>query len=322
MKALFEIKDISTYRLELMGCAIVWIMMLHFTFTQIKPLGFVAQYGFAGVEIFMLVSGFGLFFSLDKDSRLLMFYRRRLLRIFPTYYLIGIAASIILFHDGILAYLYRYSTIGFWTGGLYWEWYVPSIVVLYLFAPFLKKMIDNRQLLLMVCLAIVILGVSYFVVAKEIVGAKEPHFFLLYRIPTFMLGMTCAYWTKRNIGAKYFLMILLAGIPCFALLFPHHHEIYNYKYFSLIFLLPLFIISFTALAKYVCFLRPALTAIGKASLETYLIQAIFFHAIVTGVLVVEPAWHDAVTILLIIVSSLLGIFVHWLIDKSRILRLL
>ena len=47
MKALFEIKDISTYRSELMGCAIVWIMMLHFTFTQIKPLGFVAQYGFA-----------------------------------------------------------------------------------------------------------------------------------------------------------------------------------------------------------------------------------------------------------------------------------
>ena len=40
MKRLFELKDISTYRAELMGWAIVWIMMLHFTFTQIKPLGF------------------------------------------------------------------------------------------------------------------------------------------------------------------------------------------------------------------------------------------------------------------------------------------
>ena len=62
MKSIFELKDISTYRAELMGLAIVWIMMLHFTFTQIKPLGFIAQYGFAGVEIFMFVSGFGLFF--------------------------------------------------------------------------------------------------------------------------------------------------------------------------------------------------------------------------------------------------------------------
>ena len=51
----FSIKDISTYRSELMGWAILWIMMLHFTFNQIKPLGFIAQYGFAGVEIFMFV---------------------------------------------------------------------------------------------------------------------------------------------------------------------------------------------------------------------------------------------------------------------------
>ena len=85
MKVTFEIKDISTFRSELMGWAIVWIMMLHFTFTQIKPLGFIAQYGFAGVEIFMLVSGLGLFFSLDKDINIGHFYRRRLLRIFPTY---------------------------------------------------------------------------------------------------------------------------------------------------------------------------------------------------------------------------------------------
>ena len=322
MKAPFEIKDISAYRSELMGCAIVWIMMLHFTFTQVKPLGFVAQYGFAGVEIFMLVSGFGLFFSLDKDSRLLTFYRRRLLRIFPTYYLLGIAASIILFHDGILAYLYRYSTIGFWASDFYWEWYVPSIVALYLLAPFLKKLIDKEQLLLIASLAVAILGISYIVVAKEIVSAKEPHFFLLYRIPTFILGMVCAYWMKRNTGTRYFIAILLAGIPCFALLFPYHHEIYNYKYFSLVFLLPLFVICFTMLAKYARFLRPILAAIGKASLEIYLTQAIFFHAIVTGLLVIEPAWHDAVTVLLIIVSSLLGILVHWLIDKSGILRLL
>ena len=57
----FELKDISTYRSELMGWSILWIMMLHFTFTQVKPLGFIAQYGFAGVDIFMLVSGLGLF---------------------------------------------------------------------------------------------------------------------------------------------------------------------------------------------------------------------------------------------------------------------
>ena len=75
MGNLFTLKDISTYRSELMGWAIVWIMMLHFTFTQIKPLGFLAQYGFAGVDIFMLVSGFGLFFSLEKNSHIIHFIK-------------------------------------------------------------------------------------------------------------------------------------------------------------------------------------------------------------------------------------------------------
>ena len=74
-----------------MGYSILWIMMLHFTFIQVKPLGFVAQYGFAGVEIFMMVSGFGLFFSLEKDASLKHFYKKRLLRIFPTYYILGIS---------------------------------------------------------------------------------------------------------------------------------------------------------------------------------------------------------------------------------------
>jgi len=322
MRSLFEIKDISTYRSELMGCAIVWIMMLHFNFTQIKPLGFVSQYGFSGVDIFILVSGLGLFFSLEKESSILKFYRRRLLRIFPTYYLLGIPASIILFHDSFITYLYRYTTIGFWVNDIYWEWYVPSIVVLYLAVPFLKKMIDKRQLPLIFFFSVVILVISYFVVEKKIASPKDPHFFLLYRIPTFILGMVCAFWIKQNISVKFFFYLLLLGIPCFALLFPHHHEIYNFKYLSLVFLLPLFIICFTQLIKHALFLRPILAIVGKASLEIYLIQAIFFHAILTEQLIIAPAWHDAFTMFLIIISSLLGILVHWMIDKSSILRLL
>lgn len=136
MLKVFDLSDISKYRSKLMGWAIVWIMMLHFTFINIKPLGFIAQYGFAGVDIFMLVSGFGLYFSLDQNSKIHSYFRRRVIRIFTTYYLIGIISSLILFHDTITSYIFRYSTIGFWTNGLYWEWYIPSIVVLYLLAPF------------------------------------------------------------------------------------------------------------------------------------------------------------------------------------------
>ena len=320
MRMPFDIKEISVYRSELMGWAIVWIMMLHFTFIQIKPLGFVAQYGFAGVDIFMMVSGFGLFFSLDKDDNIRRYYKRRLLRIFPTYYILGVFASIILFHDTIPNYLFRYSTIGFWTNGIYWEWYVPSIVVLYIIAPFLKIIIDRRKFAIIISLVAFILIITYIIISHKIIEAKEPHFFMLYRIPAFIFGMVCAFWIKSATSTKTFFLVLIGGIPCFALLFPHHHEIYNYKYFSLAFLLPLFILFFITVSKYIRFLNPILATIGKASLEIYLIQAIFFHAINTGQLVIPLIWHDISTLILIISSSLLGISAHWLIDKSGILR--
>ena len=322
MRTVFEIKDISTYRSELMGWSILWIMMLHFTFNQICILGFVAQYGFAGVDIFMMVSGLGLFFSIDKDSDIIRYYRRRFFRIFPTYYILGIFASLFLFQDTVLSYLFRCSTIGFWINGPYWEWYVPSIVSLYIIAPFLKRMIDCGALILLVLICILMVFFSYFVVSNELVNEKDPHFFLLYRIPAFIFGIICAYWIKNEISPKYFYFLLLIGIPCFILLFPHHHVIYNFKYLSLLFLLPVFTICFITLSKYVTILNPVIAIIGKASLEIYLIQSIFFTAIITGKLKVPSSWHDFITFALIILSSLVGILVHKLITKSGILRLM
>lgn len=320
MKQIFELKDISNYRSELMGWAIVWIMMLHFTFNQIKPLGFIAQYGFAGVEIFMMVSGLGLYFALDKNNDLRNYYKRRLIRIFPTYYIIGFFASLFLFHDTLFAYLFRYSTIGFWIDGPSWEWYVPSIVALYIIAPFLKKIIDREQTTTISIICLSILAISYYIVTNEIVEAKDPHFFLLYRIPSFIFGMICAFWIKKSTSTKYFYIILLIGIPCFVMLFPRHHQIYNFKYLSLLFLLPAFTICFINLSKFIKPLNPILASIGKASLEIYLIQAIFFNAIISRQLEISSSWHDAITIALIITSSLIGIIVHKIIDKSGILR--
>lgn len=318
MSKLFTLKDISTYRSELMGWAILWIMMLHFTFTQIKPLGFIAQYGFAGVEIFMLVSGFGLYFSLDKDSNLSHFYKKRLLRIFPTYYLLGLFASLLLYHDDIITYLFRYTTIGFWTGSDYSEWYIPSIVFLYLLAPFFKTLFDKKKLIFIALLCCICLLASYILVDNEYITKGEPHFFLLYRIPAFLFGMACAYWVKKGISEKYYFYLLIVGIPLFVLIFPRHHEIYNFKYLSLVFLLPLFILCFIIISKRINLINLLMSHMGKASLEIYIIQGFFFYGIQTGLIIIPIEYHDIISILLIILSSILGIAFHWLIGKTGI----
>lgn len=313
--------DISLFRSEIMGWSIIGIMMLHFRFISITPLGFLAQYGFTGVDIFIFVSGFGLFYSLEKDHHILRFYKKRLLRIFPTYYIIGFVSSLLIEHDDILTFLYRYTTIGFWTDGPYSTWYIPSIVLLYLLAPFIKHIYQPKYLYIVAILVAILWGASYYFVDKEYFLDRS-HFFLLYRVPAFLFGMLCAYWLKRGIDAtKYYYLIMLAGIPIFAILLPHHHEYYNYKYFALTFLFPLFVYFICILSRWTKLINPLISEIGKASLEIFLIQHIFFSAIINETLNISDRWHDICTIGLIILCSLLGIGFHWLLDHIGINRL-
>lgn len=304
-----------------MGWSILWIMMLHFTFNQIKPIGFIAQYGYAGVDIFLFVSGFGLFFSLDKDDNLIYFYGKRLLRIFPTYYIIGFITNLLLTHDDILSFLFRYSTIGFWIGKEYAEWFIPSITLLYFLAPFIKRIIDKKWFVFICIIVVYLFLTAYYLTDKEHILDRS-HFFLLYRIPAFVFGMVCAYWLKNNISNKYYLYILLLSLPFFVYFYPFHHQIYNFKYYSIAFLLPFFVTIFILISKYVKWISPVLKKIGSASLEIYLIQGMFFTLIINGATLEYPEWHDILSILMIIASSFLGIATHWLINKSGILKLL
>lgn len=315
----FKLEDISTYRSELMGWAILWIMALHFTFTQIKPIGFIAQYGFAGVDIFMLVSGLGLYYSLDNNHQIGTYYQKRVVRIFPTYYLIGIIPSTFLLNDNFTTYLFRYTTLGYWIGAPYEEWYVPAIIFLYIIAPFIKKAFDYQLFAFITFLTIATLLSAYYLIDKTLLD--RIHFFLLYRIPAFILGMACAYWIKNKETHNYFLWLLAGGIPFFIIFFPRHHEFYNYKYFSLLFLMPFFTISFVLLSKSLRFLTPIISMIGKASLEIYLIQHIFFYAKITGIMPINSNLHDTISILLIIGCSILGLLLHWLFNNIGINKL-
>lgn len=309
-----SIKDISTFRSELMGWSILWIMMLHFTFNQIKPLGFIAQYGFAGVDIFLFVSGFGLFYSLNKDHNLVSFYRKRLLRIFPTYYIIGGITNLLLTHDDIMTFIFRYSTIGFWIGREYADWFIPSIILLYFLAPFIKKLIDKKRYILISIMIVCIYIISFYYADKEHIIDRS-HFFLLYRIPEFVFGMICACWLKNKKPSVFFLYFMLLGIPFFIYFFPLHHQFYNFKYYSLAFLLPFFVTIFIILSKYTKCISPLLMKMGVASLEIYLIQGIFFVLVINGKTSIYPEWHDTLSFLMIITSIIFGIIVHWLIEK-------
>ena len=69
-----------------MGFAMLWIMIFHANL-NVPFLKVLWEGGYGGVDIFMLLSAYGLYHSMKKHPvGLGAFYKKRLLRILPSYY--------------------------------------------------------------------------------------------------------------------------------------------------------------------------------------------------------------------------------------------
>ena len=97
---------LSDVRGELFGFSIITIILFHFC-EDVEKAGFGGAatamtkinnlvLGSSGVEIFLFLSGMGLFYSLSGDPRLSSFYRKRLRRVLPAYLVFGGAGWLIL----------------------------------------------------------------------------------------------------------------------------------------------------------------------------------------------------------------------------------
>ena len=135
---------LSRYRSELMGLAMLWVMLFHayeFHF-GVGLLDAFKELGFGGVDMFILLSGLGLYGSLvrRKDEPMRSYLLRRCGRILPTYWLVVGLYSLWLRLQGRISLsvgLWSLSTLHYWfhIPGSF-NWYVPAILALYLLAPF------------------------------------------------------------------------------------------------------------------------------------------------------------------------------------------
>jgi len=99
----FRLVMLSEQRSAIMGIAMIWVVLYHYQLQG--PLAAPFRLGFTGVDLFMFVSGLGLYFSLSKDDNVKRFYKMRLLRILPIYYLIGLVYDLVSGEFNFLTYL-------------------------------------------------------------------------------------------------------------------------------------------------------------------------------------------------------------------------
>ena len=136
-------KALSTFRSELMGLACLWVMLHHNFFdwpNALDSLRRFALYGNLGVDIFLLLSGVGLYYAWQKKPRLGDFYARRFVRLVVPYLLFAVPYWVwrdLYLHQG--SFLLDLPQLSLLLKGVITTWYVPAIAVMYLCYPLIAR---------------------------------------------------------------------------------------------------------------------------------------------------------------------------------------
>lgn len=272
---------INEQRQALMGLAAILIFMCHCPSQRLGfvPTGIISTFinnGKLGVDIFLFLSAYGLGHALTKSS-LKEYYIKRFWRIIPTWLLVLIAVHIIgLISNHFLPtiefeypktpfeYFTWYTGIGFFINQCHYEWYIPSIMVLYIMTPMLYRMNITQLLLTMFPLGIILpifLGSCMFL----------PHLHIITsRLCIFVLGIIF----YKCIESKNLILFLTICISSFVFLIICSHILPIPIPLYFCFLCPFFLMGIGKLlcCKSICWLNYCLGVVGSISLEFYLVQ--------------------------------------------------
>lgn len=231
----FNLFTISEARNVLFGIATLWIGLFHsdnltlaaFTKNQflIDAFKFFRGSGNIGVDMFLFLSGVGLFFSFTKDSRVLTFWKKRFMRVLPTAFLIATFYFSLRYVNGRctsgpLYYFLRITFTYFFVKGERVFWFISLILVLYLVFPIFFKIIEKFRLWGM--LGLVVLAVAFtFFVRWRMPGFYGYWEIALCRVPAFVIGIWAGKFVmeKKEISKKWLWLFLALAVGFLTLIY-------------------------------------------------------------------------------------------------------
>lgn len=182
-RILYSIQNTRSYY---MGVSMLVVLLFH---AYIAWGGlFVFKYGFIGVDVFLLLSSYGLCFSY-KNSTLCTFYKRRIKRVIPYFVSYAIVATIIGCTLGNHCASYwdlfcNITTLSYYNvGGWFIDWYLSALVFLYLTFPIFYHLINLKTFILL------FVGITCFFILYDTTSIQWKHICLLARVPIFSLGV-------------------------------------------------------------------------------------------------------------------------------------
>ncbi len=189
-----------------MGLAIIFVMLCHNTIsvpenlrTLHTVLSSVCQ---CGVDMFMILSGLGLYYSFHKKTDVLGFWKKRVTKIIIPYCIAVVVYAFV--YVGYLnratlgEYFWRYSIISFFIDAELVIWFVAAILLLYGIFPILYYGLQRtmRGFVWSICgLILACVIISYLPLPRKYIIINE---IFISRVPAFMMGMIVAKIMKEQ----------------------------------------------------------------------------------------------------------------------------
>ena len=269
---------LSKYRTQLMGIAILLVMYYHMpvnweNFPFIPYI--LSKYAYIGVDIFILLSGLGIYFACKKENSK-NFYFRRFMRIIPYSIPIIFIGCILMLYMGkidLKNVLLMSTLLEYYVTGNIQDWYLSVILFFYLISPFLYRLVLKNALATVIFTFVIwyVLGLFLY---------RDNFILLTSRLPVFVLGIFAGNMidNKRKIGKSYILISFIIGL---ILLMLHHYlDMQNNLYWEYyMHYMPFFFIVFPLclfISKLLSFLKkysyPVLSFFGSYSLVIYILH--------------------------------------------------
>ena len=221
-----ELANISRYRGELMGIAMIFIFLFHVALPRSDMFFGLRRVGNIGVDMFLFLSGVGLWFSWMKHPSLKHFFKRRYLRVYPTWFIISCLYYIPHFHGGgVRAWVDLIGDItinwDFWLHDELKFWYIPAMMMLYLFAPPYMQLIRRHPVYrwLPVVMILWCILVQYVSPIHNAVGHIE---IFWSRLPIFFIGINMGEAVRRKDkmdGASIWMILIVFAMTLSASIF-------------------------------------------------------------------------------------------------------
>lgn len=288
----FSVNLLSRYRTHLMGFATLLILFGHSKGNGVLMPGWMQSLcGLAsvGVDIFLLVSGLGLWYSLNSQKNNLLatppiqslnlygvskWYHRRYKRILIPYFLIaGLAAVLQVYRgDDVFSVLLKFSTLDYWLHHR-GAWYIAMLIPLYAFTPIYNlvcKRIEYSKTfqLFFVFLLVALMDCHCHFQLPILNNVVENIRFVLYHLPAFFIGFFLAPYAKENKSISVLYMFLLPVVVLIAMV------TYKFGYWPGLIVFPLVVILCRLFQYTSTLIMTMLDFFGKISLESYLFNGV------------------------------------------------